>query len=498
MDSALDNAVKITCAAGGANADIHASRQGETHSTHIELLLTQLEQAVRQLRKLPSSTLVQDVDIFSESDRRHLLRWNQEPPPRVDETLCSLFARQVRLQPTAEAVCSWDRNLSYAELDSLSKKLAGELVRRGVGGQKAAVALCLDKSALAVVVMTAVLRAGAFFVHLGISTPIQRQAAILHACDATLLIVDASNAPRLDDHPSVPGLQVNDTFIRALPATTTALPVVEPHHAAAITFTSGSTGTPKGIILEHGSIATSCEAMSDRYGVGPGTRILQFASYTFDASIGDIFYSLARGACICSPSEQERVDHLAAAARRMQINWAFLTPSVLSLLEPRDIPSLRRLLLGGEKPPIKQVSMWAQSVSLHLVMGPSECSIYCAGSEAIKPGQDPSTFGRAAGCRMWVVDARDHTRLAPVGCPGELVVEGRIVTKGYLNDPERTRQAFFGDVPWLPPSCPGELSPRRLYKSGDLVRFHVEDGTFSFVARKDNQVKAPWSTCGAQ
>jgi non-ribosomal peptide synthetase component F len=187
----------------------------------------------------------------------------------------------------------------------------------------------------------------------------------------------------------------------------TPLPEVMPTDAAAITFTSGSTGTPKGIVVEHGSIATTCEAMASRLDLGPTSRVLQFASYTFDASVGDIFYALARGACVCSPSERERVDDLAAVARKLEVNWAFLTPSVLSLIEPRHVPSLRRLLVGGEKPDPTHIALWAERVSLHLVMGPAECAIYCAASERIKPGQDTSTFGRAAGCR-YVIPRYKH------------------------------------------------------------------------------------------
>lgn len=457
------------------------------NSAVTKILIAHLRQALQCLRTLPPSTPVSQVDLFSDVDRRHLMELNKESAPYVDETLTGLLARQVHLQPSAPAVCSWDRNLSYAELDGLSNKLASELIRKGARPEES-VALCFEKSALAIIAMTAVLKTGANFVNLGISMPTQRQSAILAACNATLLIVDASNEFRLSEHISTPGVCVADfSFVEALPTMDTFLPEVKPHYVAAITFTSGSTGTPKGIVVEHGSIATSCDAMCTRYGVGPGTRILQFASYTFDASVGDIFYALARGACVCSPSEQERVDELAPAARRMAVNWAFLTPSVLSLLEPRDIPSLKTLLLGGEPPSPKHVDLWAKSISLHLVMGPAECAIYCAGSAAIKPGQSPTTFGWAAGCRMWIVDSRDHTKLAPVGCPGELIVEGRTVARGYLNDEERTRKAFLDEVPWLPPSA--NPLTRRLYKSGDLVRLKIEDGSFSFMARKDTQVK---------
>ncbi|KAF1969681.1 acetyl-CoA synthetase-like protein [Bimuria novae-zelandiae CBS 107.79] len=453
--------------------------------TQVKLLFAHFHQAVHQLRSLPQSTRLGVIDIACIEDRQQVLRWNEAPPPRIDETLCSLFADQVRQRPSAIAVASWDGELLYSELDELSAKLAGEIVRRAVSPQQT-IALCFDKSLLAVVAMLAVLRARGAFVNLGIALPHQRQSAILKASGAVLLIVDSNNASRLEDHQTVPGLLVDIDSVTALPIPTQPLPHVFPGDAAAITFTSGSTGAPKGIVVEHGSIATSCDAMTSRLDLGPHSRVLQFASFTFDAAVGDTFYALSRGATVCIPSERERVDDLAGAARRLDVNWAFLTPSVLSLLEPRDIPSLRRLLVGGEKPDPKHIALWAQYVSLHLVMGPAECAIYCAASEAVQPGQDTSTFGRAAGCRLWVVDENDHSKLAPVGCPGELVVEGRIVARGYLNDPKRSVASFLGpkDVPWLPPQ-----HENRLYKSGDLVRFNVDYGTFSFVARKDTQVK---------
>ncbi|KAF2451745.1 acetyl-CoA synthetase-like protein [Karstenula rhodostoma CBS 690.94] len=450
-----------------------------------EILDAHFQQAVLQLQSQPPSTELGAIDIASPLDVQHLLRWNVEPPPRVEETLCSLFLRQARAQPNAPAVSSWDGDLTYAQLNDLSARLTDFIRRQGVGRQQV-VALCFDKSRVAVIAMLAVLRAGAAFVNLGIALPQQRQAAILSASDAAILLVDPSNNDRVNEHDTIPSLVVDYEVIAALPIPTTPLPEVVPTDAAAITFTSGSTGTPKGIVVEHGSIATTCEAMASRLDLGPTSRVLQFASYTFDASVGDIFYALSRGACVCSPSERERVDDLAAVARKLEVNWAFLTPSVLSLIEPRDVPTLRRLLVGGEKPDPKHIALWAESVSLHLVMGPAECAIYCAASEEIRPGQDTSTFGRAAGCRLWVVDQYDHSKLAPVGCQGELIVEGRSVARGYLNDHQRTRLAFLDakDVPWLPPQ-----HESRLYKSGDIVRFNDEDGTYSFVARKDNQVK---------
>lgn len=379
---------------------------GDTHNLNAapEILDAHFHQAVLQLQSLSPLTQLGVIDIAGPRDIQHVLEWNQEPPPRVDETLCSLFLHQAHSRPDATAVCSWegDGDLTYAQLSKLSAKLADLIRLQGVKSREV-VALCFDKSRVAVIAMLAVLRTGAAFVNLGIALPRQRQAAILSASNATLLLVDSSNTSRISEHSAIASLVVDYELIENLPLPTTPLPEILPTDAAAITFTSGSTGTPKGIVLEHGSIATSCEAMANRLDLGPSSRVLQFASYSFDASIGDIFYALARGACVCSPSEHERVDDLAAAARRLHVNWAFLTPSVLSLLQPCEVPSLRRLLVGGEKPDPKHIASWAKSVSLHLVMGPSECAIYCAASEAVQPGQDTSTFGRAAGCRYVIL-----------------------------------------------------------------------------------------------
>jgi amino acid adenylation domain-containing protein len=169
------------------------------------------------------------------------------------------------------------------------------------------------------------------------------------------------------------------------------------------------------------------------------------------------------------------------------VTWAFLTPSVLSLLQPQDIPSLRTVLVGGEKVPQKLVADWAENVSLHIMMGPSECSIFCASTEPVRSNQDPSNFGRAAGCRGWVVEPSDYSKLAPLDCVGELILEGRIVGREYLNDPQRTLASFVHEMPWLP--VPYEKSTTRLYKSGDIVRMNSRDGTLSFVGRKDQQFK---------
>jgi hypothetical protein len=122
-----------------------------------EILEAHFHQAGLQLQSQPSSTKLEAIEIAGTVDVQHILRWNDEPPPRVEETLCSLFLRQAHSRPNAPAVCSWDGDLTYAQLDDLSARLADVIRRQGVGRHQV-VALCFDKSRVAVVAMLAALR----------------------------------------------------------------------------------------------------------------------------------------------------------------------------------------------------------------------------------------------------------------------------------------------------------------------------------------------------
>lgn len=266
---------------------------GDKHtlSGPVDILNAHFQQAIFELQSQPPTTELGAIDITSSLDVQRILRWNDGPPPRVEKTLCDMFLHHARLEPNAPAVCSWDGDLTYAQLDNLSARLADLILQQGVSGQEV-VALCFDKSRVAIIAMMAVLRTKSAFVNLGIALPARRQAAILSASNAALLLVDASNSDRASEHATIPSMVIDYEVIAALPMPTDPLPKVAPTDAAAITFTSGSTGTPKGIVVEHGSIATTCEAMASRLDLGPTTRVLQFASYTFDASVGDIFMRL--------------------------------------------------------------------------------------------------------------------------------------------------------------------------------------------------------------
>jgi acyl-CoA synthetase (AMP-forming)/AMP-acid ligase II/aryl carrier-like protein len=217
------------------------------------------------------------------------------------------------------------------------------------------------------------------------------------------------------------------------------------------------------------------------------SRILQFSSYAFDISIMDVFMSLVAGACVCMPFESSQQTDINAAIEAYQISCANITPSLLSTLTHESLQILQTVAVGGET--VSAAAMKNCSPHVHLInaYGPAECSVSATVQTSLSEHSDRGNIGYAIGCTCWVVDCESHARLVPIGAVGELLIEGPIVGRGYLNDPERTKLMFIDPPAWLR-QFRGRNITGKLYKSGDLVQY-AEDGSLRFVGRKDTQVK---------
>ncbi|KAI0569862.1 HC-toxin synthetase, partial [Pyrenophora tritici-repentis] len=414
-------------------------------------------------------------------------RWNADVPPAVERCVHDLFAEQARARPDAPAICAWDGELTYGELDALSSKLAGHLVQLGVKREDM-VPLCFEKSMWTVVAMLAVLKAGGAFVPLDPDHPASRHEDIFRQTGAQVVIASAQYSARWTSASHQVVTVSAGTLEQLSMLSNTGGLLTKPENAAYVIFTSGSTGIPKGVVLEHRAVATSCLGHGRAFGITELSRVLQFASYTFDACIAEIITTLVYGGCVCVPSNSDRRDDLAKAINAMDVNWAFLTPSVARLLDPRLVPSLKIVAIGGEQSSSADWNRWPSSVQKIHVYGPTECCIFCTGYTS-KQGFEPSTIGTSVASVSWVVDPENHDRLAPLGSIGELLVEGPILARGYLNDTEKTAVAFIDDPAWLLEGYEGHAGRRdRLYKTGDLVRYDA-DGKLVCLGRKDSQVK---------
>ena len=422
-----------------------------------------------------------------DSDIQQLKCWNGEVPQPRPRCVQDLVQEQTGACPDALAVCSWDGEFTYHELDGLSSRLAHHLVALGITVEQF-VPLCFEKSKWAVVSMMAVLKAGAAFTFISPSHPLDRIQIIIQDTNAKVLLISpgvvsifAKKTKPLNSIVEVTTTLLNSIDILQCPP----LPIVEPSNAAVVLFTSGSTGRPKGIVQEHSAAAFCAETCKSSYGIRPGCRVLQWAAYSFDMSVIDMLMTLVGGGCVCIPSEDMRVNSLPDAMRQMKVSCAAMTPSVARILKSAVLPDLRTLVFGGEAISRDHLEGWPPNVRIINGYGPGEAGICAAGDATV---DCPNRIGKAIGSVIWIVDETSHKHLAPIGKVGELLTEGPLLARGYLNDPTKTALSFIEDPPWLLQFRTRSEKPRRLYKTGDLARYNP-DGTIEFMGRKDYQIK---------
>ena len=447
----------------------------------MERLLEQWRHLVLGLTAKTAARLA-DLDPVGAEERAALLAFGQAA--RLDyrpETILDVLERQVRRAPTAAALLAPGRELSYAELWERAGHVALELRGRGVR-RGDAVALCLDKSPELVVAMVGVLRAGGFFLPVDPSYARERLPVLLADARSALLVVDEVGAARTPAEVTGPQWRIDrDLGARGPAAKAGDLPPVQPTEVAYLIYTSGSTGRPKGVLVEHAGLANLALAQAALTRVGPGQRVLQFASISFDASVSEIFLTLAGGAALwLEPRETVPTpEEFARQLRDARIDHATLPPALLAVLSPTDFPSLRTLLMAGEAASPELYRAWSKDRVLFNAYGPTETSV-CATMEEVETGTGEVTLGRPiANLTAYVVDAAGE--LQPIGVPGEIWVGGVGVARGYLGRPELTAERFVPDPRSTTPGA-------RAYRTGDLGRVRA-DGRIEFLGRVDDQVK---------
>ncbi|GLA28321.1 nonribosomal peptide synthase [Aspergillus niger] len=480
-------------AQSGETVNVLARHDPTVIPTHqMDWICKQFEHVVDQLYRMASDGLearkVGELDLFGPSDFTQIEAWNARwPVGSIDgKAVHEAIAEQCRLHPQHLALSGWDGEMTYAQLEHYATKLAKALVLKGVG-LEVMVPLCFDKSTWAIVSTIAIIKAGGVVVHLGPTHPANRRKEILKTIGAEFVLVSPQHTGIFDDA-AVTTIPIDREYLDRLPDVDyVELPKVKPSNAVYVCFTSGSTGRPKGIVVEHGNLRMSAQAHGAQFKVNPGTRVFQFSAYTFDIGLGDIFISLQRGATICTPSEWERLNELPGAITKYRANFMSVTPSVAKLLRPEAVPTLRTLVLGGEAPTQDNVQTWSDKLNLVIIWGPAETTIYASATPPTTRQTSAQGLGNPMGSVMWLCDPDNHNRLVPLGCVGEIVVEGPLVSRGYLKDKAKTAAAYIEDPVWAEKLDKSD-SPRRMYKTGDLARYDA-NGYMLFSGRKDNQVK---------
>lgn len=437
--------------------------------------------------------LISDVtDTLGERELTSLWQWNAVVPPAISQCMHDIIGDKMAEHPEKTAVTSWDGELTYGQLDSISSHLAERLIQSGVC-LGTVVPSCFEKCMWTVVALLAIMRAGGTFVLTDPQQPESRLCTIVSEVDAQILLTSEKQATlggRIAQHAKIiivgpELLQTDDQrcsiSLGKVPASTMLY----------IIFTSGSTGKPKGVMISHENFTTGAIPRAAAVGYKPHSRVLDFPSYAFDVSIDCMLCTLANGGCICVPSDEQRVNDLSGAIQSMDVNMAHMTPSVARVLSVDDLTRLEVLGLGGESLSSADAAIWSKVTKMIIAYGPSECTVGCTINNEIEVALPYTSIGRGVGGITWIVDPDNHDLLTPIGAVGELLIEGSIVGLGYLKDPDRTRQVFIKDPKWLlsgSGSFPGRHG--RLYKTGDLVKYDPSgSGNLVFVGRKDRQVK---------
>ncbi len=519
----FDLALSLEYGPGGLSGYLNYNSDlfdADTAQRMVDHLRTLLEAAVAD----PDRT-VATLPMLTEAEQQQILaEWSLAPAAAPEtRSVAEMFAAQVALRPAQEALIMADSSgvrLTYAELDQRAQKIAGYLHGLGLGPDDI-VALLLERSADMIVAIVAALKAGVAFLPIDPSYPAERVAFMLADAGVRAVITqerirDAGDRQLgagpvicLDaDWPAIaqcPPFQVRDLRAEMLRA------------LAYVIYTSGSTGLPKGVMIEQGELATHLRVVAAHFGLTPEDRVLQFSAYTFDQGLEQILATLitggtliVRGPEVWPPAAflQMLEEYKPTVINLPPAYWDQALQTWAQVDLHHGTSSLRLVISGGDVLTAQCLRLWqetpARTARLLNAYGPTEATITACTFDV--PGgwfaQDarPVPIGRPLpGRAAFIVDP--HGNLVPAGVPGELLLGGTGVARGYLRRPDLTAERFVPnpfaaetqrheetETESLSPAPRLNVFASRIYRTGDLARWRA-DGMIEFIGRVDLQVK---------
>lgn len=427
----------------------------------------------------PDSNL-SDLDMLSLDEKNYLLTLvNDSQKDFPDESLVQqMISRHAETHPNNIALVFEDRQLTYQQLEERTNQLAYYLLEQGVGSESL-VGVALPRSLEMIVAMVAILKAGGAYVPLDPCYPQARLDYMLDNSGIKTLLTDSTLITKFDRKNlnalavDVIAHELNDYDKQQLSCND-----LHSNNLAYVIYTSGSTGQPKGVQVEHRGAINLALHTKNAINISHNSRVMHFASLSFDAATWEMLMSLCNGAelHICSERERESTILLADFLLSHKITHGFIPPTLLAYIELHDDYALEAIMVGGEACDKEQAWRWAEYYPVFNAYGPAESTVVTHMGR-VTPAQKITIGSPIDNTRAYVLDF--YQRLVPQGVVGELCVAGTGLSRGYLGKPELTAERFIEiDVAG---------KAEHLYRTGDLVRM-TTSGEVEFVGRNDEQI----------
>jgi iturin family lipopeptide synthetase B len=458
----------------------------------------------------PQRTASKDQLIDENETRKLLIEFNRtacEFPQ--DKLIHQLFEEQVRRTPEKIAVSSPDASgvvmtLTYRELNEKSNRLAAVLSERGIKPDALA-GIMVERCVEMIIGIMGILKAGGAYVPIAPTYPEERIRYILNDSDTLVLLTISAMAQWRGFNDE---LKEKTLFLDRLGDYDSPSSIVQsrptPASLAYIIYTSGSTGRPKGVMVQHRSVVNRLNWMQNAYPIGENDVIIQKTPISFDVSVWELFWWSFQGASLylLAPGEEKNPDALVTAIENQNVTTMHFVPSMLNAFldyignstHLKRLASLKQVFASGEALEVYQVEKFNRTLAktnntrLTNLYGPTEACVDvsyfdCWSPEEDNPGRVP--IGKPIdNIQLYIID--EKVRLQPMGVAGELVIAGKGLAKGYLNNPRLTAESFIPNP--FESDLPSARTPGRIYKTGDLARW-LPDGNIEFLGRLDHQVK---------
>ncbi|MEH2155325.1 non-ribosomal peptide synthetase [Nostoc sp.] len=424
---------------------------------------------------------INTLPLMTAAELLQLQRWNQTQTDYPhDKTLVELFEAQVAKNPDNLALVFESQSLTYQQLNQKANQLAHYLIQNHQIQPDTLIGICVERSLEMIIGVLGILKAGGVYVPIDPNYPQERIKFMLEDSGTSVLLTQSQLKEQLPLAKLKHQVICLDKEIFAQELIDNPNPQSTPDNLAYIIYTSGSTGRPKGVMIEHKAIVNLALAWAETCQVLHHSRLLQFGSFSFDLSIGEIATALSAGACLYLANKETLLPSQALVDFLIdrKITHSFLPASVLSVLPKATLNDLQTIGVGGEACPSELVSKWGTGRRFYNCYGPTECTVNAAIALCHPNGKKPPIGQPLSNLRIYILDAQNQ--LLPPGIPGELCIAGVGLARGYLNRPDLTAEKFievelFGKI-------------ERIYKTGDLAR-RVSDGNLEYLGRIDDQIK---------